>query len=373
MGGPLGDVLDSIISDFNRKSQIKVIGVKMGNYNTLSQKLIGPVQTGKLPTLSQMYEAWASEFIESKKLENMEEFYRNLPDSLKNDIFMVMIEQNKWGDTLWTFPFNKSVPVFFYNKDLFKKFGIKKFPETWEEFRKVAELFRSKGYYATAFPVSVWLYLCMLYQKGGRVLVGDSVVFNSKEGIEALEYLVGLVKDSLAYITTGYKHQDDFIAQKIPMVFGTIVSYSFMKPKIKFNFGIAPLPYFKDGKRVVILSGTNVGMFKTHDTLLRKVAFNFLKFFLRSDIQKRWAKGTGYLPLRRSVAKNIENEELRKVILQVEYADFEPRRADWLIGRRLLSTEGLEPALRGFLSPKDALNRAAKFYQAEIKRRKILQ
>ncbi len=384
MGGPLGDALRKIINDFNANYPGEpVVYVNLGSYSTLSQKIMGAVAANKPPVLAQVYESWTSELLEANKIVPFYKYMKNwIPDSVREDIFPVFIKDNEWNGKMLTFPFNKSVPVFYYNIDLFEKYGIKEFPRTWEEFREVAKKLTVDttgdgvpDIYGTAFPVNVWLYEVILYQKGGKILDHGKVAFDSKPGIEALQYLVNLIyKDSCAYLTTGFRHQDDFATGRVAMVFGTIVSYAFMKPKINFRLGVAPMPHDKDS--IVIISGTNVAIFSGHSEDKINRAYQFINYFLNDSVQAYWSTHTGYLPLRRSVLDMPEMKKFmsqvpgfERAIKQVEYATFEPRDPVWFTGRRYLTTEGLEPALRGYLPPSVSLKRAAKLLETELKRR----
>ncbi len=387
MGGPLGDVLDSIIHLYNQQAELPVVSVNMGSYGTLSQKLMGAVASNRPPVLAQVYESWTSELLENGKIEPFEAFaHRYIEDSVMADIWPVLIEDNVFDGQLVTFPFNKSVPVFYYNRDLFREHGIDSFPRTWEEFRHVARQLTldtdgdgTPEIYGTAFPVSVWWFLTMLYQKGGRVIQGDSIVLDSPEAREVLQYMVDLIyRDSCAYLTTGYRHQNDFATGHVAMIWGTIVSYAFMKKAIKFDLGVAPVPSF--GKPLVVVSGTNVAIFRGVTPRQQEGAARFIRFFLQPEIQALWSAGTGYIPLRRSALNQpllrdflAQVPGMREGMLQLEHATFEPRDPIWFTGRRYLSTEGLEPALRGVLSVEQALKRATRLLQTELNRRKRLE
>jgi multiple sugar transport system substrate-binding protein len=385
MGGPLGDVLDEIIEDFNREFPGEpIISVKMGNYATLSQKIMGAVAAGKPPVMAQVYESWTSELLSAHKIVPIENYIRGeegIPDSVLSDIFEIFRLDNQWDGIFVTFPFNKSVPVFYYNLDLFEKYGIDHFPRTWDEFRTVAKKLTvdtdgdgEPDIYGTAFPVEVWIFATILYQKGGRLIEGNRALFNGTEGIEAMNFLLDLLyKDKCAYLTTGYRHQDDFATGKVAMVWGTIVSYGFIKNKINFRLGVAPVPHDRDS--IVIIAGTNVALFSDVPEEKRRRAFEFLKYFLRPEVQAKWSIGTGYLPLRRSVLNHPEMKKffgevpgMERAMRQVEYASFEPRTPAWFTGRRYLSTEGIEPALRKVLTPEKALERASLLINQELLR-----
>ncbi len=378
MGGPLGKVLDSLVYVFNRDYSSSIKSVNMGSYDAIAQKLMGAVAVNDPPAMAQMYESWAKTFYKKGYLVPISSLIKE--DSIVGDLFPVFYKDNLIDGKLVTFPFNKSVPVFYYNKDWFDKEGIK-FPETWDEFRETAKKLTRDvdgdgkiDIYGFAFPVSVWLFESILVSKGGRIMdekTGE-VLFDSKEGVETLKFLKSLLDDSIAYLSTGYQHQDDFLSGRVAMIMNTIVSYAFMRKKMRFTVGIAPMP--RDKKKEVIISGTNIGFFKKDEKTIKE-AEKFLRFFLRKDVQIAWVKGTFYLPLRKSVLQEPEMKAhidsipgLREALEQLNYASFEPRNEIWFAGRKYLG-EAIEKALRGELSPEEALKEAREKIEKERMRK----
>jgi len=378
MGGPLGRTLDDLIMRFNREHpDIEVISVNMGNYSTLSQKLMASIVANRPPTMAQAYESWISSLWRAGKLEPIENFARkDFTQADWEDFFPVLLANSKWGDTLVSLPFNKSVTAYFYNKDWFREKGITEFPRTWDEFLGVALKLRDTlaDKWATAFSPAVSLFEMLLFSCGGQIL--DSLElyarFDDSCGVWALSFICDLLhKYKVAYLTTGYQYQDDFITQKVAMVVGSSVSYSYiMRYKPPFELGMAPIP-----DSGCIIMGTNIVIFRAATPEQKRAAWEFIKWFTSPEIQAEWAIATGYVPVRRSAfTLPIMQAELRKVpdrIMvwrQIEYAHTEPRTAGWLAGRQFLLTEGIEPALRNVLSPRQALTRAAKIVEFELKK-----
>ncbi|MCK5115128.1 MAG: extracellular solute-binding protein, partial [Candidatus Aegiribacteria sp.] len=136
-----------------------------------------------------------------------------------------------------------------------------------------------------------------------------------------------------------------------------------------FTLGIAPLP--RDREQAVIIAGTNVILFKS-DSAEVEAAWEFIKWFTEPLQQARWSAATGYIPATSSSLDYPEIQErihkypgLMDVMLQVEYAQFEPQRTFWYDGRLFLS-EAVEIALYGRMSAEDALERAARLADAEL-------
>ena len=128
MGGPLGKVLDEMIDEFNSTHpDIEVVSVSMGNYQALSQKIMAAVTADKPPVIAQVYESWTAQLLAAGKIVSIDTFVfgeQGLSKEELEDIFPVFIEDNTFDGQLVTFPFNKSVPAYFYNIDMFKKAGI---------------------------------------------------------------------------------------------------------------------------------------------------------------------------------------------------------------------------------------------------------
>jgi len=86
MGGPLGDALDRIVQQFNESSPGEpILSVRMGNYGTLSQKIMGAVAAHTPPVMGQVYESWTAELLEADRIVPFQEFIHLIPDSVLQD------------------------------------------------------------------------------------------------------------------------------------------------------------------------------------------------------------------------------------------------------------------------------------------------
>ncbi|MEA1973410.1 MAG: extracellular solute-binding protein, partial [Candidatus Cloacimonadota bacterium] len=206
LGGPLGDALDELVNEFNNTHpKIFVKSISMGRYQALSQKVMASIQADTQPDISQVYESWTSEMIDGNVIVSIEDLIKddpNFTDEDLDDIFDVFIKSNTINGKLWSFPFNKSVRVMYYNKDLFFKYGLdpNKPPITWQDFRTYAKKLTidedkdgTPEVYGTNFPVSAWQFENLLLQAGGEILSKDlQPKFADKPGELALNYLNNL-------------------------------------------------------------------------------------------------------------------------------------------------------------------------------------
>ncbi len=376
MGGPLGEALDQLIEEFHQSHpDIEIKGTNMGQYTALSQKIMAAVQANDPPVMAQMYETWTTQLIESGSIVPIQQFVdgeNGLSAEDLADFHSILLENNRWEGKLWSFPFNKSVPVIYYNMKMFEEHGIESPPATWDEFTDISEKLTSADengdgkpdIHATAFVVSAWTFECLLLQNGGRLLneEGTEAVYNSPEGVEAMAFLKRQLDEKWAYLTTGYEHQNDFLASKLGLIQNTIVSVGFMEDGLVFPMALAQLPANKE--KAVILSGTNVSIFDKASDEQKEAAWTFLKWFSEKEQTARWAANSNYIALRKSaleteiMQKRMEEVPgLKEVYQQLEHTHFEPRTTEWFNGRRYLE-DAIELSLRGTQDIQAALDAA---------------
>ncbi len=382
MAGPIGDTLDQMIAEYNREHpDIFIKSVNMGSYDALVQKLMGAVSANEPPVIAQMYESWTDQFFKAGKLIPVERFIKEDTSFIIDNFFPVFIEDNRYDSVMVTLPFNKSVPVFYYNRDMFAKVGIKEFPRTWSEFKTICKkLTRDEDQdgnpevWATSWPIDVWYFSTMLYQKNGCLFdeVTKKVCFNSQEGIEVLDFIVSLVKEKLLYIVPGFQRQDEFISGRIAMIPASIVSLAFLRDRVEFNMGIAPMPQWD--RKTVVIAGTNIGIFARASQTQQREAWQFIKWLIKPENQIRWTRASCYLPLSSDIVDHPEMEDFfnkhqgyREIIKELDSARTEPKTKEWFIGRNYLN-EALEAAIRGKYRSQEALDIAAAKTAKEIKR-----
>jgi multiple sugar transport system substrate-binding protein len=321
----------------------------------------------------------------------IEEFINNDPNfgqEEMDDIYPVFINSNTMDGKLVSFPFNKSVRVQYYNKDILFQNDMdpNKPPKTWEEFRSYCQkLTQDKDgdgkidQYGTTVKISAWQFENLLLQAGGEIMNEDNTkpMFNSKEGVQALEFFTDILNvDKTGYLSPGYEGQKDFTAQKVAFYEDSSVSMAFMLTTgITFNMGISAVP-IKNTKKNII-SGTNVVIFKNEtDKKKEKAAWEFVKWFTATEQTARWSELTYYMPVRKSAMqvkalKNriASNPEIASVYDQLNYATYEPQISEWFETRKYMEEHVIEKVVREILTPEKALANAAEMIEKKIAKR----
>lgn len=357
MGGPLGRVMNDFVDRFNKQqSKYFVRSVNMGSYGTLSKKILASIVADEAPDIAQMFKPLTIKFIRHQKIVRLDDLIEMDGEDIKSDIIPVLLEDNTYDGRLYSFPFNKSVPVLYYNKDIFREVGLDPEvpPRTLTELasfsRHITRYFRENradGPRVYGFGTSranVWMFLNRVLQFGGEIVSSDlrKSLLHEAPAVDALRYLQEHVREGIFVEGQGFEHQNDFQAQRAAMIEGSIVSKVFMEPGISFDMGVAPLPGEK--RRAVILSGSNVSIFDNKDPEKIKGAWEFIKWFTSTDISAEWSIRTTYLPVRKSSLESKLFKEaferdpnMKAPYVQLDYCHFEPRLSVWFEIRDLMA------------------------------------
>ena len=96
-----------------------------------------------LPTITQAYPGWLYIATQNKILVNLTPYINNKNvvwgSAKKSGIRTELLDGAKISNTQYGLPFNKSIESLFYNKTMFKKYGIKKVPSTMAELKEVSQ------------------------------------------------------------------------------------------------------------------------------------------------------------------------------------------------------------------------------------------
>lgn len=374
MGGPLGIVMNDLIDRYNKsQNDFYVKSVNMGSYDTLAKKVLASLVANEAPDISQNYETLTKKFIKHDKIVCLDDLIASEAEDIKADIIPVLLANNTFDGKLYSFPFNKSVPVLYYNKDMFAKVGLdpERPPQTLDEMveycRRITQYHRTTegadrsvyGYGCS--KANVWGFLNRILQFGGYIVSedGHKSGFAEPAAVQALKYLQDMLREGIAREGQAFDHQNDFIAGKVAMIESSVVSKVFMEADIKnFQFGIAPLPGHilasgttPAGEKPVgpihngvILSGSNINIFKNGDPKKIAGAWDFVKWFTSTEIGAEWSVRTTYLPVRKSSVESdivkkalIEDPNLKAPYVQLDYCHFEPRLTVWFEIRDLMA------------------------------------
>jgi multiple sugar transport system substrate-binding protein len=198
---PAADVeLKRLGAEFGKLAGVDVT-VELINFNDLNPRIASAIETKVGPDIIQMHNNWSHLYADG--LADVDDLAEEIDkrDGGMYDLFRsVTFVGGRWKAV----PMGTSTATFAYRTDWFKEAGAAKFPDTWDEFRKVGTELKKKGRpMGQAFGHSVgdpngWAY-AVTWCFGGQEVDKDqkTVLINSKETIEALKFTVAAWKDAL--------------------------------------------------------------------------------------------------------------------------------------------------------------------------------
>lgn len=319
VAGRLTKVMDSYVKDFNDSHpNISVQAIYSGDYNQTITKVQVAVKSGDMPDVAVLSATDVLRLQDINAIVPLEPYIKNDKDgdAYIADFFPGLLSEAKMGqgDHLWGIPFQRSTPLLYFNKDLFKEAGLdpNKAPANWDDFAAYAKKLTKKDasgqvnqWGGMIVQNDTWIFQALMMQG----MVGDKQVgsqdgtqvkFNTDATKSALAYLLKLTKEDKVIpekLANGGSLPSDFVAGKTAMIYNSSGSLAFIRDNVKFNFGTAFLPA---GKQFAVASGGgNMYLFKTTEAK-QKAAWEFIRWITTSEMAAKWSLDSGYVATRQS-------------------------------------------------------------------------
>ena len=134
------EAMTTLLEEFNTShDDVQVEGVDVGNYNEMITRLQAAVVSGRVPDVVQLEITRYGIFADREVLLPLDDFISST-DFNVDDLIPGIWEATQYQGTPYVIPFNNSVPVMYYNKDLFREAGLdpENPPATWDELVEAA-------------------------------------------------------------------------------------------------------------------------------------------------------------------------------------------------------------------------------------------
>ena len=218
------------------------------------------------------------------------------------------LEQSVVDGTVWAVPDLASARALYYNKDILDAAGVE-VPTTWAELVAVCEAIKASN--PDVYPWGVDMttdegQACFAYYAwangGGFTDANGNWALNSAENVEAVEYIVGMVKDGLTNTDpateTRYDLQELFASGQLAMMIGPnqISSYC-AKAENPINFGVASIPA-NEGKAAASVGVMDRFMVfdNDHSDAKMDAITKFFDFFYDDARYSAWVLMEDFLP-----------------------------------------------------------------------------
>jgi multiple sugar transport system substrate-binding protein len=256
----------------------------------------------------------------------------------------------------------------FYNKDLFKKAGISKPPTTWAEMLADAVKIKKKtGAFGYAFDgkgVQAFRYFGFFLwnNKGTFFTKTGKAAFNRPQGVQALSFLVKLVKTGAVPDPSGLTAEDIealFLAGRVGMwVDGNYFTTQLASKAPGLHYGVAPVPVSRPGVPPVTWGVTDTLVVGKNANI--PVVKKFISFIYQASYRTTFDTNEGFLPLLTSQQSlpQFSDPVTTSFVKQLARSRFDPLNPYYSQMQELVMT-AMQQAIAGSATPKAALDRAA--------------
>ncbi len=315
MSGALGDRVNDLATRFNAgQKEVKVVPVFKGSYDETLAAGIAAFRAKSPPHILQVYEVGTATMMASR--------------SAIKPVYEVMSQADKKWDPaqyipavtsyytdrngkMLSFPFNSSTPVFFYNKDVFKKAGITAPPKTWRDVQEAAVKSIAAGSvcgFTTGWQswvqletMSAWHNAEFATKSNGFDGFDADLNFNTIMAVRHISLLSAWAKAGL-FTYAGRRNEPEakFFNGECAMLTSSSAAYANIKKNAKFDFGVAKLPYYEEEPAApynTIIGGASLWVMAGKKAPEYKGVAAFFDFLSSPVIAAEWHQQTGYLPL----------------------------------------------------------------------------
>lgn len=317
MEGALGERVNELVKGFNdSQSDYRVQAVYKGNYGESMNAGIAAFRAGNAPDILQVFEVGTATMMYAKgAIQPVQEMSEKVGNPINPDDFIGAVAGYYASPEgkLVSMPFNSSTPVFYYNKDAFKKAGLdpEKPPKTWAELAEAGKKLTDSGLacgYTTSWPswtqletFSAWHNVPYATQDNGFKGLDARLAIDSDLHVRHLSNLAQMSKDGV--FTYGGRGDDPnalFISGRCGMITGSSGLRANIMRNAKFDFGISTLPYYEDVKGApqnTIIGGASLWVFAGKPDPTYQGVTQFFKYLASPEVAARWHQQTGYVPV----------------------------------------------------------------------------
>lgn len=378
MSGQIGDVVTALVKKFNDSNQgVTVKSDFSGDYFATQDKLLAGLAAGKVPDLTIMEIGGIVTFATNGALLPLDDLMKSASGFNPGDFIETLMLNARYKGVTYSLPFNRSTPLFYYNKDMFKSAGLdpNNAPGSWDDVRSAAKkLTQKSGTNVSAYgyepPLDYWFFASMIWDWGGEMVSEDAkqALFNQPAGIDALTFWNELVhQDKTTKVPPGEGFnawnaaKADFIGGKAGMILTSTGDIAYLVKNAKFQVGTGFIP--KQKQNGCATGGANICMFTKSGPTQQQAAWKFVSWATQPDQVLYFSQNTGYLVTRTSLINSDkmqsyykQNPNYKTALDQLKYVHPTPQNPGWPKVQNNLVNLYLQKVVVGGQAVKSALD-----------------
>ncbi|GAA1099021.1 ABC transporter substrate-binding protein [Tsukamurella spumae] len=283
------------------------------NYEQVAQKFQTSLTGGTKPDVVVVSDVTWFNFALNKQIAPLDELFAGA--GLKPEEYVdSLLADTKFDGKHYAVPYSRSTPLFYYNKDVWKKAGLEdRGPKDWDEFvqwapriqeaiggdKKALVLADSENYIDWVFEGWNW-------SKGGAYSDGWDLKFTTPESIAAANQLKEVIGKWGRLVTTP---ENDFGAGLAAATMQSTGSLKTIASTAKFEVGTAFLP--GPAGKSCPTGGAGVAITEGISAQRKAAAMKFIEFLTNAANTAKFTQATGYMPVRKAA---VDEPSLKEFI-----------------------------------------------------------
>ena len=312
VAGPITQIIDGYIAKFEAANpDIKVKAVLSGGYGDTLTKIQTTIKGGGTPPdVAVLLSTDLYSLVDSNAILPLDDYIKAAGGAtFTSDFYPAYLANSDYQGHTWSLPFQRSIPVLYYNKDMFKAAGLddSKGPANYQELLADAQKLTKAdgstwGLEISSDGIPYWLFQSFVIGGGANVFTSaNKVTFDTPEVAQALQDFSDLSNTDKVMppgILLWANMPNDFVTGKAAMIWHSSGSLTNILKQAKFNVGVS----YTVGEKGfgAPTGGGNIYMMKGIPADHQAAAWKFIQFMTSTDIQADWSINTGYVASRKS-------------------------------------------------------------------------
>jgi sn-glycerol 3-phosphate transport system substrate-binding protein len=320
--GNSGDIskrVQELCQHFNQsQAQYEVVCTSEGSYYAAVQNTIAAFRGGKPPTIVQVFDVGTLDLMLSDAFYPADKLMEDNGYKVDwNNYFPgIRAYYSTSKGEMYSFPFNSSTALLYWNKDAFQKIGKTEAPQTWEETAADMKALKDAGYDCPlAIDISQdesWQLMEQFSAVHGEPIATKNngfggldaeLTFNKTKFVKFVTDLKNWYDQGLAKIkspNTGEDYVAAFAAGHCQMTLTSVGDHGNISRTADPNmhWDVAMLPVYTGTQRHnAFVGGASLWVLKGHTPEEYKAAAAFLNFIAQPEQALFWSTVTGYIPV----------------------------------------------------------------------------
>ena len=319
LSGDLGERVQDTCKKFNEsQNDYEVVCTSQNGYPETVQNAIAAYRAKKHPAVVQVFDGGTLDLMLSEAFVPARQLMADNGFNVKWDDYFGGIA-NYYATSkgeLYSFPFNSSTAMFYYNVDAFEKAGIEKAPETWEDVEAAARKLKAAGFECPfAFNFDPWASVEQFSAVHGQPIASKNngydgldaeLVINKTKLVDQMTFYKKMADEGLFVIRTKQLGMDvvpSFSSGACQMMQTSIADHGTVGKTAKegMKWDVTMLPVWAGTERKnSMVGGASLWVLQNRPEAEYKGAAAFLNFIAQPEMVEWWSTVTGYIPVTNS-------------------------------------------------------------------------